>query len=345
MTEHSLLSPSGAHRWAICAASVWLEKDIPDTENAASIEGTKAHEVAANLLKAELYHSFDKSVINDDDINPYIMKYVNYVLSMESGDEAEIEIKVDYSNYMPKNNENYTGTADCIVEGFYNGVNDLHIIDFKYGFGKVEAKENYQLLLYALGAINIADNKMIDTITLHIVQPRINHFDKWTITRDELMIWGGFFKARAIEVFKPNPSYTPDEKACKYCKAKATCPALLGVYKTALETMEFEGSKSFDQIRYVLDNAGLLKFYISLMENGAIGTLESGGVVEGYKLGKGRSFKKLKEGAEETLYAEYGDEIYKKSVLAYGQIKDLISLEHLELFETIEGKTTLIKDK
>ena len=61
------------------------------------------------------------------------------------------------------------GTADCIV--YHASEKVLNIIDFKYGVHTVLAKENYQLGIYALGAMatwGIEPTKIV----LHILQPR-----------------------------------------------------------------------------------------------------------------------------------------------------------------------------
>ena len=57
-----------------------------------------------------------------------------------------IEQRLDFSCYVP----NGFGTGDCLI------ISDskLHIIDFKYGMGVlVEAENNPQMKLYALGAL------------------------------------------------------------------------------------------------------------------------------------------------------------------------------------------------
>ena len=62
-----------------------------------------------------------------------------------------IEQRLDFSCYVPDG----FGTGDCLI------VADklLHIIDFKYGQGVlVDAEENPQMMLYALGALRQFDH-------------------------------------------------------------------------------------------------------------------------------------------------------------------------------------------
>jgi len=61
-----------------------------------------------------------------------------------------IEQRLDFSKYV----ESGFGTGDCVI--IADGT--LHIIDFKYGQGLlVDAVDNPQMKLYALGALEIFD--------------------------------------------------------------------------------------------------------------------------------------------------------------------------------------------
>ena len=61
-----------------------------------------------------------------------------------------IEQRLDFSEYV----ESGFGTGDCVIIADKT----LYIIDFKYGKGvPVDAAENPQMMLYALGALHLAD--------------------------------------------------------------------------------------------------------------------------------------------------------------------------------------------
>ena len=65
------------------------------------------------------------------------------------------------------------------------------MVDLKGGQGiKVFAADNPQLKLYGAGVLNLLDCiAEIDEIELCIVQPRIGHFDRWTISANDLLEW------------------------------------------------------------------------------------------------------------------------------------------------------------
>ena len=60
---HSLLSPSAAHRWAVCTASVAMCKDCEEILQNTPDEGTLAHELAAAIFIKE---AFAEPVLPDE---------------------------------------------------------------------------------------------------------------------------------------------------------------------------------------------------------------------------------------------------------------------------------------
>ena len=74
-----------------------------------------------------------------------------------------LERRVDFSRFVPHG----FGTSDCIIAIGKN----LEVIDFKYGKGvKVSADENPQMMLYALGALDLISILMpIETVRLSLI--------------------------------------------------------------------------------------------------------------------------------------------------------------------------------
>ena len=114
-----------------------------------------------------------------------VLTYVNTVRYMTEGATAiQFEQQIDLSEVLGIPEQFGTGDVIAILE------NELQIHDLKYGKGvKVFADKNWQLILYALGALEeallIAD---IDHVRLVIHQPRLNHSSEAVYTVEELPV-------------------------------------------------------------------------------------------------------------------------------------------------------------
>lgn len=242
--QHALFSASSAHRWLNCPGSILLEKDFPDTISEAAAEGTLAHELAemklknyfypAELSKRKLTFAIKKlkeQALWDDEMLEHTDTYVYYIkdlaLKLPAQPRMDAERRWDYGKYMPPGYEKEGfGTADCtMVYG-----DTLYVIDFKYGKspnGKVDAEENPQMMLYALGAYETY--KMlysIEKIHLAIVQPRLpDGISEWTCSLEKLMEFAAHMSACAAQAVSGDARYSPGEKTCRFCRAKAQCRA------------------------------------------------------------------------------------------------------------------------
>lgn len=200
--RHAVLSASSSHRWLHCNPSARLELEFEDRETEAAAEGTAAHALAEHKLRKALKMRSTRPVskYDSDEMEMYTDGYLEFVL--EAIEEARqdcpdpkvlIEQRLDFSCYVPDG----FGTGDCLI------VADklLHIIDLKYGQGVlVNAEENPQMMLYALGALRIFDCLYdIETVSMTIYQPRRENVSTWVISVAELRDW-------AEKTLKPRPS-------------------------------------------------------------------------------------------------------------------------------------------
>lgn len=94
-----------------------------------------------------------------------------------------IEQRVDFSRWV----QDGFGTADCII--ISDGV--LNIVDYKHGKGvEVSAVDNPQMMLYALGAVEIFDGIYdIESVRLTIYQPRKSNISMYEMAKADLLQW------------------------------------------------------------------------------------------------------------------------------------------------------------
>ena len=157
---HSRLSPSGAHRWMLCPASVPFQKKLgiisQSSEYAA--EGTAVHEIIERCLKdgAEpidfigktlSVDKFEKTITEKMADNAAVM--VNFC-RMKKSDNSDLysEIYLDLSDMFIDGLDG--GTADCVI--ISHDKKSAVIADYKNGTVKVDVTYNQQLLIYAVGA-------------------------------------------------------------------------------------------------------------------------------------------------------------------------------------------------
>jgi len=340
-TGHHPMGPSGASRWMHCPGSVELTLDIPDRGNPYAREGTIAHQLAEICLNEDVDpHQVEGFT---DDMRYYIKLYIDYVRHVADGNRIFVEQQLDLGEYIPEG----MGTADAlIIDGDL-----LHVIDLKYGMRMVEADHNPQLMIYALGALTKLRQKgvHIDNVVLHIHQPRAGGSRSWMVSTGDLMIFGSKVVAAADLCLQDDAPLNPSEKACEWCRAKATCPALyqnnLTLVGGDFEMLPKIEKMSDDQIRLVLDNKGLIDKWLKGIEDHVQEVLERGESFDGFKLVEGRTTRKWNDEAETKLTKILGDAAFDKKLIGITAAEKALGKKHLaELNITRKdpGKPTVV---
>ena len=292
---HALYSASGAHRWINCAASIKLEAEIEDTTSKYAEEGTAAHALAERCLRENLDadqligEEFNGFTV-DDEMAGFVQEYIDFVKPLEG--DLFIEQKVDFSNWAP----NGFGTADAVV--LKDG--EVHIVDLKYGAHVwASSNRNEQLMMYALGAL-FEYSMLYDTSTFHltIIQPRHANYNgpsTFTITEQDLLQWGQVVIEAVERTQLDEPPLIPDEnKQCRFCKAKHTCPARneakLAAINEGFESFEKPGKRrtitnlTNEEIAAIIPHLKGLDSWIQGLKKHITNTLEKGEEIPGYKL-------------------------------------------------------------
>lgn len=302
MTAHALLSASSAHRWLHCTAAPRLEAKFPDTTSEYAVEGSLAHAICElKLLKyctamsqrtysAQL-NKMKKNPLYQTEMDGYTDDYINRIkqiaLSYDSVPHIVAERKVSLEKYVPQG----FGTADCIL---IHGT-DLHIFDFKYGKGVVvDAVDNPQMRLYALGALDAYRLIYhIETVHMHIVQPRISNYSDEDIKVDDLDAWGQKVAARAAVAFGNTGTFNPGEW-CKFCRAKAQCRARAEHYAALsayAQTHPDPRLLSLADLGKYLVQAKELEFWAKDLQDFALSSCLAGKDIPGWKAVEGRGIR------------------------------------------------------
>lgn len=233
MTAHSPLAPSSAHRWVPCPGSVQLEAQYPETEEGESAaEGTAAHFAGSEeLLGREVREGqvADNGVVLTEEMIEGAALWVEDVLTVTGTENPHVMVEQRVA--MPRIHGEAFGTPDT---WFYDQANGhLYVWDFKFGYGVVEAFENWQLMAYACGILDLLGidgrNDQHLWVHLRVVQPRAYHRDgrarEWKVLASDLRGYFNRLHDAAHEARGPRP-HTLSGPHCLHCKAAHACPTL-----------------------------------------------------------------------------------------------------------------------
>ena len=295
MGNHALLSASSSHRWLNCPPSARLCEGYEDKGSNFAAEGSDAHSLCEYKLRKalgmEAKDPTEDLTWYDAEMEESASGYAAFVMELVA--EAKktcsdpvvlIEQRLDYSKYV----QSGFGTGDCVL--IADGT--LHIVDFKYGRGVlVEAEDNPQMKLYALGALEIFDCLYdIDTVSMTIYQPRRANVSTFTLTRQELLDWAETVLVPTAELAYAGDGEYHCGEWCQFCKAKADCRERA---RANMELARYEFRQppllTDEEVEEILGKLDSLMDWASDIKDYALQAAISGKHWSGYKLVEGRA--------------------------------------------------------
>lgn len=339
--DHAILSPSSAKRWINCTPSALLAEAEGSKSSVYAEEGTLAHEIAEHALTQYLEGMYDpiiddaiplkdehlKNPLFSIDMANYIRDYCDYVIAeIYETDKVDwptkvfLERKVDITDYAPDS----FGSVDVTLLSDKT----IRIIDLKYGAGvKVYADMNEQMLMYALGTLKSLETDHIEKIRMTIAQVRLDHYDTFEMTKQDLLAW-------AEEVLKPAAKAAIQGKGkqvvgswCGFCPVKAQCRAQRDAILADFDEKPEPLLLSDEEVVELIGKIDTYKSWIESFNKYVYDRAIQGYKWEGYKLVAGRTSRVIKDEAKirQALLNEFlEDEVLNIKLKGIGDLEKLL---------------------
>lgn len=279
--RQGLPSASNLERLATCRGSLNAENGLPDEPNEMSRAGDVGHACLAGEVHIdELDDETAKTVQICRVLELGVLKSLDMVDAVQVREERfwlEIE-----------GTKQFSGKPDLVA---IEGTRAL-VIDYKTGPVAVEsAASNMQLR--ALAVLVFWKYNHLEEITTAIIQPRA-YDQQTTLTTYKIDdIWEAYYEILLIldEAQEIDAPRKASEKACRYCKAKPTCPeAQQAITDIAKVESNLPAIPSAD----ILEKCAIAKSLIAKIEGNARKALEADpNAIEGYELKPGAIRQKI----------------------------------------------------
>lgn len=381
--EHALLSPSSAKKWLNCPAALACEFGLPNESGQAAVNGTVMHLVAETVLnrvikgediRADTYKGVyalnegkgpikalvkpeKGAVLITDDFVSQVNKYVDYCRPIiDAAELVEVESRVNLTRVLHPGVElngnplQTFGTADlvAVMPVSVSATEREHMLivgDLKTGRHKVLAKENKQMMLYALGLLHVYKRLYdITAVRLVIFQPYAGGADEWDTTPEALEQFGKFASKaalKAIDAFQRGKKgltpadFRPGNDACQWCRFAESCNAKRKVASREVASREVESDlsddsaeMSLDQLKAEWDKLPLMRQHIADIEKAMYAALMRGEKVEGLKLVEGRPGNRSWTDAD-AIEVSHGDVLKKEVLMSPTEAAKVLSAEEM----------------
>ena len=356
MAKHATLSASSSHRWLNCPPSVRICENYADVTTDYALEGTDAHALCEYQLKQSLGILAEDPIENltwyNAEMEGCAAGYAAYVMELlEDAKQActdpvvLIEQRVDFSRWV----KDGFGTADCIL--IADGV--LNIVDYKHGKGvRVSAEKNPQMMLYALGSLEIFDSIYdIESVRMTIFQPRLSNISVSEMSKTALLEWADTELTQKAQLAYEGKGEFHSGEWCRFCKAKAECRERA---EANLELAKYEFAKPSlledEEIADILGKVDALTAWADDVKEYALQQAVGGKKWTGWKLVEGRSNRRYtNEDRVAAAVKSAGFDPYERNVLGITAMQKLLGKTRFEkllspYIEKPQGKPTLVPE-
>lgn len=294
------------------------------------------------------------AVLITDDFVSQVNKYVDYCRPIiDAAELVEVESRVNLTRVLHPGVElngsqlQTFGTADLVAllpsypkvlnQEFVLDTEDdwtaytLIVGDLKTGRHKVLAKENKQMMLYALGLLRVYKRLYdITAVRLVIFQPYAGGADEWDTTPEALEQFGKFAQGRALKAIDAfqrgkkgltTADFRPGNDACQWCRFSEKCNAKRKVASdiAAEDLSDAPGGAEMtpEELKAAWDKLPLMRQHIADIEKAMYAALMRGEQVEGLKLVEGRPGNRSWSDTDAVEKIIAGDDLmYKRSLLS-----------------------------
>ena len=317
------MSASGFEYYAACPGRFQMEQGQPDTSSEAATRGTLIHDWLESRLNGGALPALPPE---DLTMAESCLRDLETVLGWVWPDWRQDPPQFATEKRLWYRRNRYSGKADVVADY------DRHFLVLDYKTGPVpvpEAKDNWQLK--ALGALLVWNFKP-RAITHAIVQPACGGPTIATVDGAKAL---SAMRQQVLNVVRASEKIgarlQPGGSQCKYCRAKAVCPALLGE-STALTTLSPVATLTTTEMADVMEKLGRVKSLVKAVEERAKSMLEEDeGCIPGWGLKDGSKRRTVTDNAAAVnalrqvgLIGEEGD--FTKIEL--GKLEKAVAQEH-----------------
>ena len=239
MGAHSILPPSGAAAWRVCAMWPTMQARYGGRETIESQEGTAAHWAFQELLEGRPICEglvAENGIVLSDEMIEGANLVAEVVAKRLPKERFSLGVHVEKRVAIPEVHAECFGTPDIWAFDPHNMV--LEVLDYKFGHKFVDELQNWQGIAYIAGIIDMIAAWMkqgaglVDqhiSVNFTLIQPRCfykgNAVRTWSFKASDIRGHVNELRAAALRALVPDPVATTNGECC-FCEGRHACAAL-----------------------------------------------------------------------------------------------------------------------